>query len=365
MQGSTFARWTTAALVSSVIAGSALVSAPAKAQDGGVSADKLARADALFREGKRLSDAGKTDKACPMLEESYRLDPALGALLNLAICYERAGRTASAWATFSKLRSDASRRNDSSRETIAREHVAALEPKLVRLTINVPEAIRALNVTIHRAGQLVSSAEWGTPIPVDPGDVTVEAEATGKKKTKFTVKVAGEGQTTEWSLPDLEDAPPEPVKAPVTETKPVEAVTTKTPTPAPVQPSDPGVPWRVSGLVVGGVGAAGLVVGTVFGFLASGSWNNVKNGCTDAGSTWQCPSQDLLDDADSAKSAATVATIGLAVGGALVASGATLYLLAPGPNVESQRVARRFAPTLAVSPYGGPNSGGLLLNARF
>ena len=44
-------------------------------------------AESLFREGKRLSSEKKFSEACPKFEESYRLDPGLGTLLNLATCH--------------------------------------------------------------------------------------------------------------------------------------------------------------------------------------------------------------------------------------------------------------------------------------
>ena len=62
--------------------------------------EDVALSEALFREGKTLLQEGKFDQACPKLAESHRLDPAGGTLVTLGLCYEGAGKTASAWVVF-------------------------------------------------------------------------------------------------------------------------------------------------------------------------------------------------------------------------------------------------------------------------
>ena len=101
-----------------VLVGAWLALAPssARAQD--------ANAEELFRRAKALMTANKHAEACPMLEESYRLEKAMGTLLNLALCHEKIGKVASAWVEFraveQQARAASPPRED--RAKLAREH---------------------------------------------------------------------------------------------------------------------------------------------------------------------------------------------------------------------------------------------------
>jgi hypothetical protein len=178
-------------------------------------ADAAADADARFQEGLTLMAAKSFAEACPKFEESHRLAPSAGALLNLADCDEQLGKTASAWAAFRDAAALANALGQAERAAKAERRAAGLEPKLVRVAVVVAAAVPGL--VVRRNGAEVAAAGWGAALPVDPGSVTVEASAPGKKAWRTTVEATEAGTTLTVQVPPLADeAPPAPVtQAPV------------------------------------------------------------------------------------------------------------------------------------------------------
>src|SRR5580698_2604369 len=106
--------------------------------------ERAALAQGLYDAAAELIKAGKFAEACPKLEESQRLDPAMGTQFFLAGCYEKTGRPTSAWSLFLEVAGAAKAAGNTVRETTARARAAALEPRLPRLRIVVDDATRAL-----------------------------------------------------------------------------------------------------------------------------------------------------------------------------------------------------------------------------
>ncbi len=138
-------------------------------------AGDAALAEALFTEARQLMAEGKYAEACPKFDASNRIDPAVGTLLNLAACYEKLGKTATAWATYLQV---ASSPQGDVRGDYARQHAAALLPMLSKVTIRVPNAPAGASVT--RDGIAVPPGAFGAAIPVDPGHHVIEATAAGR-----------------------------------------------------------------------------------------------------------------------------------------------------------------------------------------
>jgi hypothetical protein len=167
------------------------LTSPAAAQSSSSTA-----AQALFDQARILLEAGQVAEACPKFEESQRLDPGSGTLLNLATCYEKSGRLASAWTTYLEAASASKASGNSEREGVAREQAAALAPRLSFLIVKVGEAARGVRgLQITRDGESVGPAQWDLPVPADSGDHTVVATATGYKSWKASATVKGEGRT--------------------------------------------------------------------------------------------------------------------------------------------------------------------------
>jgi hypothetical protein len=282
-----------------------------------------AAAEALFNEGRSLMAAGRYADAIGKLEASQDLDPGLGTLLNLAECYERVGRSATAWAQYKEIASLARQSGSKEREELAEQRSKALEPKLSKLSINVQSGADASTLTISRDGTTVSSAELGVAIPVDPGKHEVTVTAPGKEKWSTTVEVGEGGQTESVEIPLLADA-----------SGGSSATSTAVGGPAPPAADKPGdgSTQRTLGIVAGGIGLVGVGVGTFFGLQASSSWSDAKKECSDYPYGCSAKGISLKDDA---AGQATLSTVGFIVGGVGLAAGAVLFFTAGSGKEET------------------------------
>jgi hypothetical protein len=285
------------------------LTAPSWAQSGSSNA---AAAEALFVEGRRLATAGNYAEACPKFEASQRLDPGLGTLLNLADCYEKVGKTASAWAQYREAIPLARAAGSSEREKLATDCSKALESRLSTLTIRAmggDSGDAALDV--RRDGVSVDSAQLSMAIPVDPGTHEVTASAPGRKPWSTKVDVGTNAAKVVVEIPQLEQAE---AGAAAASTAPAD------------QPSSSGSSaQRPIAIAVGAVGVVGLGLGTFFGLSASSSWKDAKAACSDY--PYQC-TQEGLDKQSSAHSKATISTAAFIVGGVALATGVVLFVTA-------------------------------------
>jgi hypothetical protein len=303
-------------------------------------ADDTVVAQALFDQGKKAMAAHDFAAACPKFEESLRLESATGTLLNLADCYERAGRLASAWSRFLEVASKAHAAGQAERARIGRNRAAALAPRLSNLVIQAPAVDRPPGLEIRRDGSIVGPAELGATIPADPGPHTVEASAPGRLSWSTTVDVGDHAATATVVVPELAPVPPEPTAAEPAppSTSGSRLVPSTTVSPEGDRPRHGGRAQKVLAIVSGGIGVAGIGVGTYFG-LTSISKHNLASG--ECGAT-TCATHQGVTDSNDARTTGNISTAAFIVGAAGVAGGLVLWFTAP--TSETSSMALGFGP---------------------
>jgi len=312
-------------------------------------ADDPAAAQALFADARKLMSAGKFEDACPKLEESQRLSPATGTKFNLADCYQHTGRLASAWAAFLSVAASAKNANQGAREKAARDRAAALEPKLSRLAVVVPDSSQTSGLVVTRDGESVGDAEWGASMPLDPGQHTVTASAPGKHPWKAVVEIGGAGSTAKVIVPMLDDEPaPPPPPAPTIAPPDTSSPATSTP----AQPAS-SAPSKTPGWVLLGVGGAAVVGGAITWALRGSTVSKLQNECGPSGTA--CPS-GAAGDISTGKTYDALGVTLFAVGGACALAGVS-WLLLSGSHGDGA--------TAQLVPALGPHAGGLRLQASF
>jgi serine/threonine-protein kinase len=165
------------------------------------STDDKALATALFEQGRALMTAGRTAEACPKLEESHRLDPSGGTILNLALCNEQQGLLARSWSEYHEAIAFAVRDGRGDRAQVAEAHAHALEPRLSKLTVVVSEGARVDGLRVERDGRELGQASWSTAMPVDGGEHIVRATAPGKAPFSTTLVVGTESDSRTVEVP--------------------------------------------------------------------------------------------------------------------------------------------------------------------
>src|SRR5579859_6310675 len=310
-----------------------------------------AGAEKLFTEARKLLDAGKYAEACQKLADSQKLDPGIGTLLNLAQCYEKMGRTATAWATYREAAAAAHANGQGDREKKAARAADGLEPNLPKLTLTVPDAAAEKGVDVKRNGTPIPKSLWGVSEPVDPGEYLIEAHAVGRKPWSTRVK-AEPGRATAVILPPL-DEPVNDSAAPSALPSPAAAA----PAPA-VHDSSSSLEstssgglrgQRVVAIVAAGAGVVSAGIGAALSLSANSNYDassthcNLNNFCD----------QEGIDLRDQAMQKGRIATITLIGGAVAFGAGVALWLTAPSPRAEGAAVAQPRISAAAVPTREG------------
>ncbi len=289
-------------------------------------------AESLFRDARKLMVEGRYAEACPKLQESQRLDPGGGTLLNLALCHAGEGKTATAWAELKEAQGAARRDGRSDREQVIQKSLAELEPRLSMVSVHVEDEARAAGVTVKLDGAPLGAAAWDTPFPVDPGPHNVEATAPGHQAFSNTFTLGPTHDRVTLTIPALAEAASAPGVLP---------------------PGRGSSRQKTAGYVVGSVGLAGLVVGGIFGVGAILQEKEARKTCSDT----VCTDRAGFDASKQAAQSATASNLAFGLGAAGVAVGVILVLTAKKP-ADKPAVGQ-------LVPAMGREGGGLVWQGRF
>jgi serine/threonine-protein kinase len=321
--------------------------------------EDVALAKILFDKAVELASAGNFDEACRKLEKSLALHDGLGTSYHLAGCWQKTGRTASAYALFEKVADKAHELGQTERETVARGRMEALLPKLSRLRIDLPSPA-APRTAVQRDGERVAEGDWGKPVAVDRGSHEIRVTADGKVPWSTKISVTEPSTIMAVQVPELADAKKSeaPKAAAAPRPKPAPQLR-RAAVPAPEAPR--GGPSRTVAIVSGGVGAAALAGGLLEGAQYLDANGDAKNVCP---SGVNCTSDEIKthDEAvDRARTARNWAYVGLGVGSVALAVGTYLFFTAPHEPARNER-----ASALNVEPLiDGQGTWGGALRGRF
>jgi tetratricopeptide (TPR) repeat protein len=280
-------------------------------------------ADALFERGKKLLSAKRYRDACATFEKVDRLEPGIGAKLNVARCFEEWGKLATAWRWYSEAEKMAKSSSDK-RVAKIKELIDAIDPDVPRITLKVAQGADADAGKVTLDGSAVKA--FDTEQRVDPGEHVIEFTSSDGTRKKRDVPLE-KGGSTEVTL----DLPRKRAVAP-----------------PPPPNTGGGSPRKPIAYAVGGAGVLTLAFASYLALDARGNYNDAlatrcggdPGLCDDAGLRWTT----------NARAQANHATIFAAVGAAMVGAGVYFYVSAP----KKAEVKLTFAPV---------DGGGLLVGA--
>ncbi|MEO8184038.1 MAG: tetratricopeptide repeat protein [Deltaproteobacteria bacterium] len=295
------------------------------------SPSEVAAAQALFEQGRVLIRQGRAREACPKLEESQRLDPGVGTQFNLASCYEQLGKLASAYALFTEVAATAHSTGQAQRERVARARAEAVRPKLTKLAIVVPAGVEGA-IEIERDGVAVGTAQWGFPVPVDPGRHRVTASGPGVGVWATNIDVPSDGAVHSVTIPRGAEVG---FFAPLN---------------------------HKLAVVAAGVGVVGLGVGGGFALHALAKKQEADaTGCRGK----ECQTPQGVELRERASNAGDVATVGVTIGVVGLAAAAALLWVVPELGREDSGDAERQNATLDLTPILAPDACAMLVSLQF
>jgi hypothetical protein len=326
--------------------------------------EQRAAARSLATEGATAFSQGRFQEAVDLFSRAETLVHAPPHLLFLARAHERLGQLVKAREAYLKIVKESlpstAPKAFRDAQTAAGAEVQGLEPRIASLTVRIENGQGVADLVVTVDGTALPSVLVGLAQPIDPGTHRIEAGATGLRAQPESVTLAeGEKKVLVMKLAPapgaLAPGATAPAAAPAdTAAPPPAAPVSGSPTTDAGTKETSGSGLRIGSYVALGVGALGLIGGTVFTLQSAGKRKDADKKHEECGGNSGCfESEDLsrqvdeLDrDADTMK---TFGIVGFAVGGVGVAAGVTMFLLSSGGD---ERKARSVEPWIGLGSAG-------------
>jgi hypothetical protein len=222
--------------------------------------DDVSELKARFKEALALENDGKWDEALGLFIAIAEKRRSPQVVFHIALCQEQTGRLKSALDSFEEALSLAG-----ADPKAAPEVLENAPPRLESLKARVPRIVLVANGearTVIVDGKQLAPVVDETEIAIDPGKHKISAREDDGEETSIRTVDVREGQIVRVDVSKKratkERVPPPP---PPVETR--------------VEPGN-----MIPGLVVGGVGVAGLIASGVFIGLRQAAIGEVRDGCT-------------------------------------------------------------------------------------
>ncbi len=303
--------------------------------------DKVQRGRVAFDAGRESLQKGDLQGALAHFRTSLSLHASPGTLLNLASVEEKLGLFATASGHYEEAvqllpPSD-------QRVRIARERMKAIEPRIPTLSVQF-QTTAPPGLVVSLDGKEIAAFATGGDIRADPGSHVLVMRAPGHQERRFDMTLqAGDRQTI--VVPPLTPIaePPAPVQTSSPAPAPVKAVASSPATTAlpglKEQPvSSSGSALRIAGFVTLGIGGVAAVVGAVTGGLSLARKQELADLCTpQPPHTCSPAAAPILAEGEALAHASTA---GFILAGVALATGVTLFLVAPArtPSHPSAKV---------------------------
>ncbi len=341
-----------AALVAGALASTALVplahAQKAKAaakKDEAKKPDKKTRDDArkAYSDGEKAFNDGKYSDAYDDFKKAYSLIPSPHAQYWMAMCLDKEGKSAEAYAAF-KTFFDNPRADKVGDEKMASAKDAFNRLKSTPGEVDFKTTPAGATITVDGQAQM---GETPMSVKIPPGDHKIEVSAPGYQTQKMDLTIApGEKQEQAVTL--------EAGAAPAAAAPP--AAPAPAPAPAPTEPpAPPPKKSKVPAYVTLGIAGAGLIVGGIFGAKALGDKSKFNDHPTN-------------DNADTTERDALIADMAFGVAITLGVTGVVLLTSSGSGDAakESGKLEKLPAKaTLNVAPYMSPHGGGAAARVTF